>query len=228
MMTWSNLLLQDSNNPATEQLILFHNQTLVITMVITIFLIYLIMSSTYNKLCNRNMNENQLLETIWTIIPMFILILIAFPSINLLYLMDEITKPSLTIKVMGHQWYWTYEYSDFNNNEVSSYLKPSTNLMLSEYRLLEVNSQLMLPLEVMTRMIVSSDDVLHSWAIPSLGIKIDAVPGRLNQVGLYMERPGTFYGQCSEICGINHSFMPICIMSLPASDFLTQMMMLTK
>nr|YP_009093732.1 cytochrome c oxidase subunit II [Hemiodoecus leai]AIS38305.1 cytochrome c oxidase subunit II [Hemiodoecus leai] len=222
MMTWSNILFQDSNSPLMEQLIFFHDYIFLVIILTTIFLTYLLSTTSFNKLCNRSLIEEQTLELVWTTLPMFILLLIAFPSIHLLYLMDEITKPSMTMKIIGHQWYWSYEYPDFHNKEMNSYMKLISDSNPTDFRLLEVNNQIMVPYQIPIRLIVTSEDVLHSWTVPSLGIKIDAIPGRLNQMGLSMARPGLYYGQCSEICGINHSFMPICIESTTPKSFLTQ------
>jgi cytochrome c oxidase subunit 2 len=152
------------------------------------------------------------LEIIWTVTPTICLVLIALPSFGLLYSIDEIIEPLLTYKVIGHQWYWSYETP--TNEEFSSYLKPVTDLQKGELRLLEVDQPLICPIYAHIRVIVTAIDVLHSFAIPSLGIKIDAVPGRLNQVSLFLLRPGIFYGQCSELCGVNHGFMPIKIIAL--------------
>lgn len=173
----------------------------------------------------RRFKHASTLEIVWTILPTFVLILIASPSFILLYSMDEIYPDSLgiTIKVIGHQWYWSYEIADitsgsFINNplnyEVDSYMKQEEDLEIGELRLLEVDNSLVVPTHTVLRFIITSTDVLHSWAVPSLGIKVDAVPGRLNQTSAYIKREGTFYGQCSEICGVYHGFMPIKIESV--------------
>ena len=139
--------------------------------------------------------------------------MIALPSLRLLYLMDEVIDPALTIKVVGHQWYWSYEYSDYQSVsiEFDSYMIPSSELRKGELRLLEVDNRLIVPIETEVRVLVTGGDVLHSFAVPALNVKIDAVPGRLNQTSFFLKRPGVFYGQCSEICGANHSFMPIVV-----------------
>jgi len=162
---------------------------------------------------NKNMTESQSLEIFWTISPTFILILIGAPSIRLLYILDEVFSPSLTIKTLGHQWYWSYEYTDFFNIEFDSFLiKPSHQLSTpTNFRLLDVDNRIYLPFNIQIRNLISATDVLHSWTIPSLGIKTDAIPGRLNQLNFLINRPGLFYGQCSEICGANHSFIPIVL-----------------
>nr|QNE85805.1 cytochrome c oxidase subunit II [Tipula flavolineata] len=220
MATWSNLGLQDSASPIMEQLTFFHDHTLMILTMITILVGYVMITLSFNKFTNRYLLSGQLIEIIWTILPAIILVFIAMPSLRLLYLMDEIYNPSITLKAIGHQWYWSYEYSDFNNLEFDSYMIPTNDLKLSEFRLLDVDNRIILPLNTQVRVLVSATDVLHSWAIPALGVKIDATPGRLNQTSFLINRPGLFYGQCSEICGANHSFMPIVIESVPMNYFI--------
>nr|UGS80362.1 cytochrome c oxidase subunit II [Kilauella sp. KispEL] len=220
MATWSNLNLQESASPLMEQLIFFHDHTLLILLIITTVIAYLMVSLTTNKIINRFLLENQLIEMIWTIIPGIILIFIALPSLRILYLLDETISPSLTIKTIGHQWYWSYEYSDFINIEFDSYMTPVSENSINEFRLLEVNNRLVLPENTQTRILVTAADVLHSWAMPALGIKVDANPGRINQTSFLIKYPGLFYGQCSEICGSVHSFMPIVLESTSKNSFI--------
>nr|QRV62417.1 cytochrome c oxidase subunit 2 [Graptodytes pictus] len=220
MATWSNLNLQDSASPLMEQLTFFHDHTLMILTMITILVGYLMFSLFFNKYINRLLLEGQTIEVIWTILPAIILIFIALPSLRLLYLLDEISNPWLTLKSIGHQWYWSYEYSDFKKLEFDSYMTPSNELPINGFRLLDVDNRVILPFNSQIRILVSAMDVLHSWTIPSLGVKIDATPGRLNQTNFFMNRPGMFMGQCSEICGANHSFMPIVIESVPTNIFI--------
>nr|QRV62404.1 cytochrome c oxidase subunit 2 [Deuteronectes picturatus] len=220
MATWSNLNLQDSASPLMEQLTFFHDHTLMILTMITILVGYLMFSLFFNKYINRFLLEGQTIEIIWTILPAIILIFIALPSLRLLYLLDEISNPWITLKSIGHQWYWSYEYSDFKKLEFDSYMIPTNELNNNGFRLLDVDNRVILPFNSQIRILVSAMDVLHSWTIPSLGVKIDATPGRLNQTNFFMNRPGLFYGQCSEICGANHSFMPIVIESVPTNMFI--------
>uniref|UniRef100_A0AAU7YS50 Cytochrome c oxidase subunit 2 n=1 Tax=Rhopalus qinlinganus TaxID=3151527 RepID=A0AAU7YS50_9HEMI len=219
MATWGNISLQDANSPLMEQLIFFHDHTLMILLMITILVSYTMMSLMNNLLINRYLLEGQTIEFIWTLMPAVTLIFIALPSLHLLYLIDEVNNPLLTLKTIGHQWYWSYEYSDFNM-EFDSYMKPTNELMNNEFRLLDVDNRVILPMNLQIRVLVTAADVLHSWAVPALGIKIDATPGRLNQGCFKINRPGLLYGQCSEICGANHSFMPIVIESVPATTFI--------
>jgi cytochrome c oxidase subunit 2 len=177
----------------------------------------------FNRIVVRK-NHASIRELVWTLIPTFILLMIAIPSLELLYLMDLLTSisPVYTFKVIGHQWYWSYELFglDFNKDmyevvEFDSYMLPEADTKaISGLRLLEVDNVLILPTDVNIHLLVTSPYVLHSWAVPSLGVKIDAVPGRINHICLFIKRAGIFYGQCSEICGVNHGFMPIKVESI--------------
>nr|YP_010042812.1 cytochrome c oxidase subunit II [Amyda cartilaginea]AQY56284.1 cytochrome c oxidase subunit 2 [Amyda cartilaginea]QPC56545.1 cytochrome c oxidase subunit II [Amyda cartilaginea] len=210
---------QDAMSPIMEELLHFHDHTLMIVFLISTMVLYIITSMMMTKLTHTNTMNAQEVEIIWTILPAIVLITIALPSLRVLYLMDEINNPYLTIKAIGHQWYWTYEYTDYENLEFDSYMIPTQNLPKGYFRLLEVDHRMVVPMESPIRMLVSAEDVLHSWAMPSLGVKTDAIPGRLNQTTFTMTRPGIFYGQCSEICGANHSFMPIVVESIPLNHF---------
>nr|YP_009517338.1 cytochrome c oxidase subunit II [Histia rhodope]AXO78689.1 cytochrome c oxidase subunit II [Histia rhodope] len=220
MPTWSNFNLQNGASPLMEQIIFFHDHTLVILIMITILVGYLMVSLFFNQYINRFLLEGQMIELIWTILPAITLIFIALPSLRLLYLLDEINNPLITLKSIGHQWYWSYEYSDFNNIQFDSYMVPSNELSLNNFRLLDVDNRIILPMNNQIRVMVTATDVIHSWTIPALGVKVDANPGRLNQTNFFMNRPGIFYGQCSEICGANHSFMPIMIESVAIKNFI--------
>nr|URT60518.1 cytochrome c oxidase subunit 2 [Nepsalus caelestis]URT60531.1 cytochrome c oxidase subunit 2 [Nepsalus caelestis] len=220
MATWSNLSLQNSTSPLMEQLIFFHDHTLLILMMITILVAYLLSTLFFNKFINRFLLEGQTIEIIWTILPAVTLIFIALPSLRLLYLLDEVDNPSITLKAIGHQWYWSYEYSDFLNVEFDSYMTPTNDLPANGFRLLDVDNRTTLPANTQVRMLITAADVLHSWTVPAMGVKIDATPGRLNQTNFFINRPGLFFGQCSEICGANHSFMPIVIESTTMKMFI--------
>nr|WHM51565.1 cytochrome c oxidase subunit II [Acorhinotermes subfusciceps] len=220
MPTWLTMGLQDGASPIMEQLIMFHDHTLMIMLMILTAVSYMMIMLTKNKNISRFMLEGQLIETTWTIAPAIILIFIAMPSLRLLYLMDEVHTPALTLKVVGHQWYWSYEYSDFTKLEFDSYMTQPEDYRPNNFRLLETDNRIVIPTKSPVRAIVTAADVLHSWAIPSLGVKIDATPGRLNQTSFLVSRPSLLYGQCSEICGANHSFMPIVMESIPAKSFI--------
>ena len=171
------------------------------------------------------MSHGASIELIWTVTPAIILILIAFPSFKLLYLMDEVSDPAMVILAEGHQWYWSYQYADFMDSEeefieFDSYLVPESDLEDGALRMLEVDNRLVIPELTHVRFIVGGADVIHSFACPALGVKCDAYPGRLNQSSLMINRAATFYGQCSEICGILHSSMPIVIESVSIEKFI--------
>ena len=174
---------------------------------------------------SRFVVHGTLIEIVWTVIPSLILIIVALPSFALLYSIDEIVDPALTLKCIGNQWFWSYEYSDFESQSCAtirfeSYVIAEDDLEFGTLRLLEVDNRVVLPLKTHIRVLITAADVLHSWAIPSLGIKLDACPGRLNQTSLYILRNGVFFGQCSEICGSAHGAMPIAIKSVDSERFL--------
>jgi len=220
MATWGHLGFQDRASPLIEQLIFFHDHTIVVLILITTVVGYIMATLFFNTLTNRFLLEGQTIEIIWTILPAVILVFIALPSLRLLYLLDEVNNPRITLKTIGHQWYWRYEYSDFLQVEFDSYILPTNELANDGFRLLDVDNRTVLPINTQVRVLISAADVIHSWTVPALGIKADAIPGRLNQVSFLINRPGLFYGQCSEICGANHSFIPIVIESVSINSFL--------
>nr|YP_009229167.1 cytochrome c oxidase subunit II [Anoplophora chinensis]ALS54019.1 cytochrome c oxidase subunit II [Anoplophora chinensis]UNB14368.1 cytochrome c oxidase subunit II [Anoplophora chinensis] len=220
MATWKTLLLQDSASPFMEQLSFFHDHTLLILVIITVLVGQLMITLFFNKFIYRMLLEGQFIELVWTILPAVTLIFIALPSLRLIYILDEVNNPLLTIKSIGHQWYWSYEYSDFKNIEFDSYMIPVNSMKSFQFRLLDVDNRTIIPFNTQIRLLVTAMDVIHSWTVPSLGVKIDATPGRLNQVSFSINRTGLFYGQCSEICGANHSFMPIVIESISPKYFM--------
>lgn len=171
----------------------------------------------------RSITHSSLIEVVWTLTPSVILMLIAVPSFALLYAMDEVLTPAITFKAIGHQWYWSYEFSDYSEDEhiaFDSNMLYSDELMKGEFRLLAVDNPVILPTDVHVRVIITSMDVLHSWAVPALGVKVDGCPGRLNQAFLFLKREGVFYGQCSELCGVNHGFMPIVVKGVDLDSYL--------
>ena len=198
---------------------------MVLIFIIT-FVMVIIITIVYNSFINKTLLERQIIECVWTIVPAVILVQIAMPSLLLLYMLDDSIDASLTIKALGHQWYWRYEYTDFwsigsdSAVEFDAYMIPETELELGHFRLLDVDNRTVVPFNTHIRVLISSADVLHSWTVPSLGVKADAVPGRLNQVKFIAQRPGLYFGQCSEICGANHRFIPIVIEVVRTNDFL--------
>ena len=220
MATWSQLGFQRSASPLIEQLTFFHDHALLILILITTLVGYFILSLISNSLINRFLLDGQAIEMIWTVLPAVILVILALPSLRLLYLIDETSEPSMTVKVIGHQWYWSYEYSDFSQVSFDSYMVNLDSLDDSGFRLLEVDNRVVLPFLSEIRLLVTSADVIHSWTVPALGVKGDAIPGRLNQLNILFNRAGVYYGQCSEICGANHSFIPIGVEAVHPHDFL--------
>ena len=222
---------QDSAAPGFTGIVELHNTIFFYLIVICVGVFWVLFSIIYyfntknSPIVHKYLNHGTLLELIWTITPAFILIAIAFPSFRLLYLLDEVISPTITIIVVVHHWYCSYEYSDYINVsgesiEFDSYMIPDSDLELGQFRLLDVDNRVVVPTDTHIRLIVTGADVIHSFAVPSLGLKIDAVPGRLNQTSMLAERTGLFYGQCSEICGVYHGFMPIVIEAVPVQEYL--------
>nr|YP_009349011.1 cytochrome c oxidase subunit II [Syncrossus hymenophysa]BAW88629.1 cytochrome c oxidase subunit II [Syncrossus hymenophysa] len=215
----SQLGFQDAASPVMEELLHFHDHALMIVFLISTMVLYIIVAMASTKLSNKLILDSQEIEIVWTVLPALVLVLIALPSLRILYLMDEINDPHLTIKAMGHQWYWSYEYTDYEDLAFDSYMTQTQDLAPGQFRLLETDHRMVIPMESPIRVLISAEDVLHSWTVPSLGVKMDAAPGRLNQVSFMTSRPGVFFGQCSEICGANHSFMPIVVEAVPLEYF---------
>ena len=225
------LYFQDSATPQMEGLEELHDNIMFYLVIILFGVGWILVSIIRNftsakaPISHKYVNHGTLIELIWTITPALILILIAFPSFKLLYLMDEVTDPAMSVLAEGHQWYWSYQYPDFLNSdgdfiEFDSYIVPESDLEEGALRMLEVDNRVILPELTHVRFIVTAGDVIHSFAMPALGIKCDAYPGRLNQSSVYLNREGSYFGQCSEICGILHSSMPISIQSVNLGKFL--------
>jgi cytochrome c oxidase subunit 2 len=222
--------MQDPATPIMEAMNHFHNYLMLFLIGIGLAVFWLMYCAAAEFERSQQSNHfvfthSSVLEIIWTVVPAVILVLIAIPSFALLYSLDDVSDPALTLKVIGHQWYWSYEYSDYATLEggetltFDSYMLPTSDLFLGAFRLLEVDNRVVLPTSTHVRVLISSADVLHSWAIPALGIKVDATPGRLSQASLFLKREGVYYGQCSEICGVNHAFMPIVIKAVSKETF---------
>jgi len=230
-ISWG-IYFQDSATPQMEGLVELHDNIMYYLVIILFAVGWILLSiiknysATKSPISHKYLNHGTLIELIWTITPAVILILIAFPSFKLLYLMDEVSDPSMSVVAEGHQWYWSYQYPDFldSNDEFidfDSYIVPESDLEEGTLRMLEVDNRVILPELTHVRFIITSGDVIHSFSCNSLGIKCDAYPGRLNQVSVFVNREGVFYGQCSEICGILHSSMPIVIESVSIEKFLS-------
>jgi len=199
------IFFQDSNSIFIDTLLFFHDHIMSFVSFITVFVFILITRLT-NWKSNSTIKINiHLIEIIWTIIPFLILVCIAIPSIQALYYMEDYASPSVTVKTIGNQWFWSYEYGGLKRFD--SYIKKDNSL----YRIVDTNNSLTLPYSFLIQNLITSSDVIHSWAVPALGVKTDAIPGRVNQSFFILKNPGLYYGQCSEICGANHSFMPICL-----------------
>ena len=223
----------DSASPTMEGIVNFHNHIMVVLCFIAVLVGWLLINciqyySEFSISDNTKFTHSKELEIVWTSVPALILLFLATPSFTLLYSMDEIVDPELTLKILGHQWYWGYEMSEYNtcfgdvNLQYNCYMMVLDGLPADKkgyFRLLETNRRILLPTDTHLRLLVSAADVLHSWTIPSFGIKVDACPGRLNQLNLYIKRTGLFFGQCSEICGVNHGFMPISLLAVNSFQF---------
>lgn len=220
---------QEEATPIQAGIIDFHEKALYWLIIILVMVTYLVLRMIPTRKRARTIEwirmrkHSSILEIIWTITPGLILVIIAIPSLKLLYSLDEVLHPNITVKAIGHQWYWSYEINDIEGISVNfdSYTIDSSESTPETLRLLDVDSPLLLPILVPIRLLVSATDVIHSFFVPSLGIKIDAIPGRLNHFSLYLLRPGTFYGQCAELCGSGHHNMSIVIQGVDLSEYLT-------
>ena len=221
---------QDPYSPVMEEIINFHNEVMIYLTFILISVFWIMFETIREYIKDKRLISHKYLvhgtwlEIIWTIIPAVILVFIAYPSFKLIYLIDEVIDAGITIKVVGHQWHWSYEYSDYADQdgvsiEFDSYMIPEDELKDNELRNLEVDRSLIVPTNTHVRVILTAADVIHSWAIPSLGVKLDCIPGRLNQSGFLVHTEGVYYGQCSEICGANHAFMPIVVQAVNIEDY---------
>ena len=222
---------QDPATPVMQGIIDLHHDIMFFLVFIIVFVMWMMFRTLYHFHVSRNPMPEKIvhgtvIEVVWTVMPSLILVFIAIPSFALLYSMDEVVDPAVTLKAVGRQWYWTYEYSDYANADdemliFDSYMIADDDLESGQLRLLEVDNRVVLPVNTHVRVIITASDVLHSWAVPALGVKCDAVPGRLNQTSLYIQREGVFYGQCSELCGVNHGFMPIVVEAVDLDTYLS-------
>jgi cytochrome c oxidase subunit 2 len=226
--------LQEPATPSAEGIIHFHNYLMFFMIVICVLVFWVmykiieLFNENRNTLKNvQKFSHSSVLEILWTILPAIVLLFLAVPSFALLYSLDELIDPDITLKVIGHQWYWSYEYSDYSSlydgKDISfdSYMISTNDLTKGAFRLLEVDNRVVLPLNTHIRLLVTAADVLHSWAVPSFGVKVDACPGRLSQASIFIKREGLFLGQCSEICGVNHGFMPIAVKAVDQDTFVS-------
>ena len=221
---------QDAASPMMQGIMDLHHDIFFFLILILVFVLRILVRALWHFHYKKNPIPQRIvhgttIEILRTIFPSLILMFIAIPSFALLYSMDEVVvDPAITIKAIGHQWYRTYEYSDYNSSDeesltFDSYMIPEDDLELGQSRLLEVDNRVVVPVKSHIRLLVTSADVLHSWAVPSSGVKCDAVPGRLNQISISVQREGVYYGQCSEICGTNHAFTPIVLEAVSLKDY---------
>lgn len=215
------IVFQDESTPIQIGISDLHDNILYYLIIIFVFVIIMIYKSIFiNTISTFYINHSSWLEFIWTILPAILLAWISIPSFKLLFNMDQVINPLITLKINGSQWYWTYSLNDILDIEFTSYSKLVEDLSLGEMRLLEVDNKVKLPILTPIRVLVTANDVMHSWAIPSLGIKIDAIPGRINHGLIYILKKGIYYGQCSELCGTGHYNMPIVIEGVNNLDYL--------
>jgi len=215
---------QEAATPVMAQIREFNVLLSVIIVVISLFVLALLAYAGFRYNEKRNptpsrTSHNTLIEVIWTVVPILILVLIAVPSFRLLYNEDVVPPADMTIKAIGHQWYWSYEYPDHGDIAFDALIVPDDELQPDQLRLLTTDAEVVLPVDTTIRVLVTADDVLHAWAVPAFGAKIDAVPGRLNETWVHIEREGMYYGQCSELCGVQHGFMPIMVRVVSKDEF---------
>jgi len=216
--------LQEAATPVKQAMDSFHDLLTVIIIGITLFVLALLVAVVVGFNAKKNPTPSKtthhtLLEVAWTVIPVIILIVVAVPSFKVLYFAERTPEAEMTIKVTGRQWYWDYEYPDHGDIAFSSYMIPDSEIKPGQKRLLEVDNRVVLPVDTTVRVLVTAGDVIHAWAVPAFGVKKDAVPGRTNETWVRIEKEGVYYGQCSEICGINHGFMPIAVEAVSKEKF---------
>jgi len=222
---------QDPASPVIEGIIRLHHDIIFVLVSIGFIVSWILFRATvlFSETNNQKpspITHGTTIEILWTVLPAVILIVIAVPSFTLLYAIDELIDPAITIKAVGHQWYWSYEYSDYATSDgetinFDSYILPEEDLEFGQLRLLEVDNRITVPVNTHVRLVITSADVLHAWAIPSFGVKLDACPGRLNQTSIFVKREGVYYGQCSELCGVNHGFIPIVVEAVSLQNYVT-------
>ena len=215
---------QPAASPVMERIIEFHNFIFIIEVSIVVLVLVLMgyiiirFNSKSNPVPSKT-THNTILEVAWTAVPLLLVIIIAVPSLKLLYYADRIEEGEMTLKVIGNQWYWSYEYPDHGAFAFDSIIIEDENLEPGQPRLLSVDNSVVLPAETNIRLLFTSADVIHNWAVPSLGLKLDAVPGRVNESWVRINSEGDYYGMCSELCGVNHGFMPVHIKAVSKADF---------
>ncbi|MBI4183434.1 MAG: cytochrome c oxidase subunit II [Proteobacteria bacterium] len=218
------LYFQPPASPVMERLVAFHDMLLVIIIGICVLVLGLLLYVIVRFRASRNpvpsrTSHNTVVEVLWTVVPVIVLVIIAIPSFRLLYFQDRTADAEMTLKVVGHQWYWSYEYSDDGGFTFDANLVSDAEIKPGQRRLLETDNRVVLPVDTNVRLLFTSTDVLHSWAVPALGVKMDTIPGKVNETWTRITKPGTYFGQCSELCGVNHGFMPVAIDAVSKEDF---------
>ena len=216
--------LPEPVTPTAEMIVSFHDMLLVIITIISVFVLLLLLYTCWRFRENRNPNpsntsHNTMIEIIWTVVPIMILIAIAIPSFRLLYFADRTVSADMTLKIIGNQWYWSYEYPDHGNFTFDANLVPDEEIKPGQLRLMETDNPVVLPVGKKIRLLMTSQDVLHAWAVTAFGVRLDNVPGRTNETWVQIDKPGTYYGFCSELCGTGHSYMPIMVKAVSPAEF---------
>lgn len=216
--------LQAAVTPTMERINSFHNMLLYIIVAISLFVLALMVYAMvrFRKSANptpSRTTHNTMVEVLWTVIPIVILVTIAVPSFRLLYFADRAANPEMTVKATGHQWYWSYEYPDHGDFSFDAIMVPDSDIKAGQVRLLSTDNAVVVPVDTDVRLLTTSADVIHSWAMPAFGVKLDANPGKVNETWFRVTKAGTYYGQCSELCGVNHGFMPIEIRAVSKAEF---------
>jgi cytochrome c oxidase subunit II len=215
---------QEAATPVKERIADLNNELMIIITLITVLVVALLgyVILRFNERAHpvpTRTTHNTVIELLWTVVPVLILVIIAIPSFKLMYYMDRTQKADMTIKVTGHQWYWSYEYPDYKDVGFDSNIIPEDQIKPGQKRLLDVDNRLIVPVGSNVRVLIAGSDVMHSWFVPSFGVQMYAVPGRLNETWFNVEKEGTYYGQCNQICGVNHAFMPIVVQAVSKDDF---------
>ncbi|PPR78551.1 MAG: cytochrome c oxidase subunit 2 [Alphaproteobacteria bacterium MarineAlpha2_Bin1] len=215
---------REAASPVMERIVDFHNFLMIISVAIALFVTILLGYVMFRFRASKNPNpskrtHNTFIEVLWTVIPIIILVVMVVPSFRLLYYMDKTDEPEMTLKAIGHQWYWSYEYPDHGDFVFDAIMIEESDLKPGQERLLHTDNEVVLPINTNIKILVTANDVIHNWALPSFGIKMDAVPGQLNETWVNITKPGIYYGMCSELCGVRHSFMPITIRAVTKENF---------
>ena len=216
--------LPEPVSPTAEFIDVFHDWLIVLCTVISVFVLVLLLWASFRFNEKRNptpstRTHNSVLEVAWTVVPILILLAVAIPSFKLLYMADRTPDPDMTLKIIGNQWYWSYEYPDHGNFTFDANLVAEADLKPGQKRLMDTDNPVVLPVGKKVRLLMTATDVLHAWAISDFGVRLDTVPGRINETWVQIDKPGTYYGFCSELCGAGHAYMPIMVKAVTPAEF---------